>query len=159
MAFADTDPDGEPFINVTHRVGANRDWDDLLAVQAMLKLTYETYIPLKKGKPTKGPVSVTGKPAKDTPILIAPYQKVMMKRAKPQGDINPAVAKSLRALLNSTIFQLNNSSSMALVTLGEGDLIPYLIKNYPLLAPRLQAVMPSVVVPRSEWERPADVEY
>ena len=78
MAFIDTDAHHDLFVNVSHRVGATGSWDDLLAVQLMLEFIYSNSVPLKKTKPTKGPVTVTGKAAPDSPILIAHFQKTIM---------------------------------------------------------------------------------
>jgi hypothetical protein len=138
MAFIDTDTGGDPFVNVTHRVGKTGDWDDLLAVQLMLQLVYANSTPLKKTKPTKGPVTVTGKPAADTPVLIAHFQKVSMKRSKPQGFINKAVGTA-RAKEETTIWMLNVMTSTMLACTGSSDtVISYLKKKAPQLASSLK---------------------
>ena len=89
MAFVDTFF-GDPFLNVTQRVGKTGAFDDLLFVQIMLKFLFTHRTDLQRVNPVKGEISVTGQPAKDTPILIAAYQKHAMKRAKPEGFINRA---------------------------------------------------------------------
>jgi hypothetical protein len=139
MAFVDHDTGDDAFVNVSHRVGKTGDWDDLLVVQLMLQLVYTNSTPLKKTKPTKGPITVTGKPAADTPILIAHFQKTILKRSKPQGFINKAVGTA-KAKEETTIWMLNVMTSSVLAFTGSSDtIISYLIKKAPLLAPRLQS--------------------
>ena len=138
MAFIDSDASDDPFVNVTHRVGKNGDWDDLMVVQLMLEFIYANSPTLKKTKPTKGPVTVTGKPAADTPILISHFQKTRMKRSNPQGFINRA-AGTAKQKENSTIWVLNVTVSMILAAISSPDsVISYLKKKAPLLASSLQ---------------------
>jgi hypothetical protein len=138
MAFVDYELDDDSFVNVTHRVGRTGDWDDLLVVQLMLEFLYSQVPILKKTKPTKGPVTVTGKPAADTPILIAHYQKTIMKRPKPQGYINRAVGTG-KQKESYTILKLNRHMEMVLVVIDSSDsVISYLKKKAPLLASALK---------------------
>jgi hypothetical protein len=139
MAFVDLDAGGDSFVNVTHRVGKGGDWDDLLVVQLMLELVYANFIPLKKTKPTKGPVTVSGKPAADTPILIAHFQKIVLKRSKPQGFINKAVGTA-KAKEGFTIWMLNVVTSNVLAfTRSPDSVITFLVKKAPLLASKFQS--------------------
>lgn len=138
MAFVDIDENDETFVNVTHRVGKTGDWDDLLVVQLMLELVYANFIPLKKTKPTKGPVTVTGKPAADTPILIAQFQRIVLKRLRPEGFINKAAGTS-QSKQNSTIWMLNVITSTVLAATRSPDsVISYLKKKAPMLASSLK---------------------
>ena|ERR1044072_8041471 len=142
MAYIDYDNSEDPFVNVSHRVGAKGDWDDLYVVQLMLEFIYIYDSTLKDTKPTKGPVTVSGKPAADTPILIAHYQKTFMKRSHPQGYIDRAVRKD--NLFNSTIYRLYRHMDILLGSLGFvttsnfNNVISYMKKRVPLLAPRLK---------------------
>jgi hypothetical protein len=138
MAFVDYDSAGDPFVNVSHRVGKTGDWDDLYAVQAMLEFLYAYDPTLKKTKPTKGPVTVTGKPAADTPILIAHFQKVSLKRPKPQGYINKAVGTA-KEKMDFTIWRLNSRIDGLFALIGSSEtVISYLKRKYPLLASSLR---------------------
>ena len=105
MAFVDTFL-GDPFINVTQRVGKTGAFDDLLFVQIMLKFLFTEANDLKRINPVRGAISVTGQPAKDTPILIAAYQKHRLKRPKPEGFINRAVG-SENQKFRFTILKMN----------------------------------------------------
>jgi hypothetical protein len=137
MAFVDHDTSGDPFINVTHRVGKTGDWDDLIVVQLMLEFVYANDPVLKKTKPTKGPVTVTGKPAADTPILIAHFQKKILKRSKPQGYINKAVGTA-KQKETFTIWYLNLRVTNLLAVLRSSDtVIDYLAKKLPLITPKV----------------------
>ncbi len=139
MAFIDTDASEDAFVNVTHRVGKTGDWDDLLVVQLMLEFIYKTSPTLKRTKPTKGPVTVTGKPAADTPLLIAHFQKTRLKRSHPQGYLDRAVGEA-KAKENSTIWFLNVTMSMALAATRSTDsVISYLKKKAPTLASSLKS--------------------
>lgn len=113
MAFRDTNF-GDPFLNVTLRVGKTGRFDDLLFVQLMLKLVFTEATNLKRVNPVKGQISVTGQPAKDTPLLIAAFQKHSMKRVKPQGFINRAVGSDAQKL-QFTIVQLNSLCDLILM--------------------------------------------
>lgn len=136
MAFIDYDSIGDPFINVTHRVDGTGDWDDLLVVQLMLDFVYSMVPALRKSKPTKGPITTSGKPATDTSILIKHFQKVQMKRVKPDGIVDRADGKRKE---NSTIYQLNTLMSIILVALESPDtVISNLTRKEPLLGPFLQ---------------------
>ncbi|MEW6125749.1 MAG: hypothetical protein AB1757_01690 [Acidobacteriota bacterium] len=138
MAFVDQDNSGDRFVNVTHRVGKSGDWDDLLTVQLMLEFVYTNDNRLKKSKPIKGPITVTGRPARDTSILIAHYQKIVLKRAKPQGFIDRAVGKNKE---KSTIWALDSHMNLLLAALRSSDTaITYLKKKAPLLASSLITV-------------------
>lgn len=140
MAFVDYDSIGDPFINVTHRVGKTGDWDDLYVVQLMLEFIYTTSIPLKKTKPTRGPVTVTGKPAADTPILIAHFQKKILKRSKPQGYVNKAVGTA-KQKETYTIWHLSQHMSLLLAAIASPDsVISYLKKKVSLLASSLRTM-------------------
>lgn len=136
MAFIDYDSVGKPFVNVTHRVSNKGDWDDLCAVQFMLQFIYSFDPKLSKAKPIKGLPSVARPGAADTPILIAHFQKTVLKRAKPQGYLDQAVGKTKK---NSTIWHLNQYTTMVLSSVGAPfvDAISYLKKVCPLLAPKL----------------------
>ncbi len=139
MAFVDHDTSGEPFVNVTHRVGKTGDWDDLLVVQLMLEFVYANDPMLKKTKPTKGPVTVSGKPAADTPILIAHFQKKILKRSKPQGYINKAVGTA-KQKETFTIWHLNLRVTNLLAVLRSPDtVIDYLAKKVPLVTPKVRS--------------------
>jgi hypothetical protein len=136
MAFIDYDSVGNPFFNVTHRVSNRGDWDDLYAVQFMLELIYTFDPKLSKSKPIKGPVSVVRPGAADTPILIAHFQKTILKRAKPQGYLDQAVGKTKE---KSTIWHLNQYTTMYLSSVGAPfvDAISYLKVRWPPLAAKL----------------------
>lgn len=105
MAFVDTFM-GDPFLNVSRRVDKTAAFDDLLFVQIMLKFLFTENPGLSRVNPVKGPISVTGLPARDTPLLIAAFQKHEMKRAKPQGFINKAIGNDAQKL-RFTIVQMN----------------------------------------------------
>jgi hypothetical protein len=138
MAFVDYDSLREPFVNVTHRVGKTGDWDDLFVVQAMLEFIYTHNKVLKKTKPTKGPVTVTGNSAADTPILIAHFQNKVLKRAKPQGYINRAVGTA-KQKENYTIWMLNTHMTELLAATRSSDtVLSYLSKKVPLITHTLQ---------------------
>lgn len=136
MAFIDYDSRNNPFVNVTHRVSNKGDWDDLCAVQFMLQLIYTFDPKLSKSKPIKGPVSIARPGAADTPILIAHFQKTILKRAKPQGYLDQAVGKTKE---NFTIWRLNQYTTMYLSSVGSPfvDAVSYLKKVCPLLGPKL----------------------
>ena len=135
MAFIDVDSSGEPFVNVTHRTGARGDWDDLLAVQGMLKLVY-TYNPvLNKSNPLKEEFLVTGKPSSATSTLISHFQRHVRK--KPVGYLDKAFGKNKD---NYTIWTLNSRCSMILAVLkyAQGKTHIFLRTHWPLLEPMLR---------------------
>ena len=113
MAFVDTFL-GEPFMNVTQRVGKTGTFDDFLFVQIMLKFLFTEDPTLKRFNPVKGEISVTGQPVKDTPLLIAAFQKHFLKRAKPEGFINRAGGSDTQKR-RFTILQLNLRCESVLV--------------------------------------------
>jgi hypothetical protein len=136
MAFVDQDSDNDYFVNLSHPVDASGDWDDLYVVQAMLEFIYTVNPKLAKARPIRGPITVTGKPAKDTPILIAHFQKTQMKRTSKLGFINPALGKVKEG---STIWALNQHMTMILLGLkSPHTVISYLIEKFPLLASSLK---------------------
>ncbi len=136
MAFVDRDSYDDFFVNVSHRVGKSGDWDDVYIVQAMLEFIYTTNPKLRKSKPTKGPITVTGKPAEDTSVLIAHFQKMYMKRAKPQGYLDQAIGKTKE---NATIWQLNQHMTAVLLAVRSPEnVISYLKRKAPLLGPSLR---------------------
>lgn len=142
MAFVDTFL-GDPFMNVTQRVGKTGTFDDLLFVQIMLKFLFTQDPRLKRFNPVKGEISVTGQPAKDTPLLIAAFQKRFLKRAKPEGFINRA-AGSDKQKGRFTIVQLNLRCELVLAVTGSSiknilELLAFLspFAPSPILEPRV----------------------
>jgi hypothetical protein len=134
MAFVDTIL-GDPFLNVTQRTGKTGAFDDLLFVQAMLKLMFTEATNLKRINPVKGPISVTGLPAKDTPLLIAAFQKHSLKRANPQGFVNRAVGSEDQKF-RFTIVQMNLTCDMLLAALQfPGQIIDFLTLISPFPPP------------------------
>lgn len=105
MAFVDTFM-GEPFINVTQRTGKTGLFDDMLFVQIMLKFLFTENPVLSRFNPVKGPISVTGLPARDTLLLIAAFQKHALSRTKPEGFINKAIGNDV-GKRRFTIVQMN----------------------------------------------------
>ena len=105
MAFVDTFM-GDPFLNISQRVGKTGAFDDMLFVQIMLKFLFTEHPGLRRFNPVKGPISVTGSPAPDTPLLIAAFQKHEMKRPKPEGFINRANGNDALKM-RFTILQMN----------------------------------------------------
>lgn len=137
MAIVDRDETGDPFVNVTHQVGASGDWDDLLVVQALLDLVYTYNDKLRKSSPIKGRVTVTGKPAPDTVPLIRHFQQTVVKQNPPKGYINHANAPRKKY---STIWHLGLRAEQILIAGGQfSNPIQYLKAAYPLLAPILSA--------------------
>ncbi len=125
----------EPFANVTLRVGRNGSWDDLLLVQFMLYIVFSR-TNVAGDNPIPGDISVTGKPAADTPILIAAFQKHVMKRAKPQGYIDQATGKNKHL---STIYQLNRVVEQYVqYDYPEDTLFGFISWKLPLLEPMLK---------------------
>jgi hypothetical protein len=110
--FIDTFLD-EPFINVSFRVGKTGVIEDLLMVQLMLKFLFTESPSLKKVNPVKGEITVTGRPARDTTLLIAAYQKHHLHRPKPQGYVNKAEGTDQQKRL-FTIVQMNLHIEMIL---------------------------------------------
>ena len=130
MAFIDKNENESVFINVTQRVGATGRADDLLAFQALLDIVYTSHYQLRKSKPTKGPVSVTAKPARDTVILIKHFQQTIMMRPKPQGYINRSSGKNTNY---STIYTLSTLAELVSIQAGFTSLFHCLRVMHPLL--------------------------
>jgi len=130
MAFIDKNENESEFINVTQRVGSTGRADDLLAVQALLAIVYTSDEQLRKSKPTKDPVSVTAKPARDTVILIKHFQQTIMRRPKPQGYINRSSGKNTNY---STIYVLSTMAELVSIRAGFNSLFHCLRVMYPLL--------------------------
>src|ERR1041385_117504 len=105
MAFVDKFM-GDPFLNVTQRVDKNGLFDDILLVQIMLKFLFTESPPLSRINPAKGPITVNGIFAQDTPLLIAAFQKQIQKRQKPQGFLNKAIGVDAQKS-RFTIVQMN----------------------------------------------------
>ena len=105
MAFVDTF-EGDNIINVSQRTGKTGAFDDLLFVQIMLRFLFTENTGLRRVNPVKGPISVTGLPAPDTPLLIAAFQKHGMRRAKPEGFVNRATGSDA-VKSRFTIVQMN----------------------------------------------------
>ncbi len=138
MPFIDTDSSNDPFVNVSHRVGETGDWDDLLAVQLMLEFVYSTSSLLKKTKPIRGPITVNGKPAPDTPILIAHFQKTILKRANPKTFMDKAVGKA-KDKENYAICRLSQYVDWMLASIGSSEnVVSFLRRKVPLLASSLK---------------------
>lgn len=126
MPFIDRDEDGEKFVNIVNRVGTTGNRDDVLAIQAMLEVIYDK----KPWSPVKH-ITVSGKPAKDTIILIKYFQQTFLNRQNPQGYINRSSGQHTQY---STIWQLNRVAEMNLIakTITAG-LIKYLKARCPEL--------------------------
>lgn len=134
MAFVDT-INSDKFLNVTQRVGKTGAFDDMLFVQIMLKFLFTEVPGLKRNNPIKGPISVTGLPAKDTPILIAAYQKQVLKRARPQGFINRAQGSDNQKF-DFTIVRMNFHCEVILAALQfPGQIIDFLALVSPFPPP------------------------
>lgn len=135
MAFADKDEYGSTFYNVSNRVGTTGMWDDFLLVQTLLFILYSGHSVLKKASPIKQEfISKTGKPAKDTVILIKHFQQTMMNRKNPQGYINKSSGKNT---VFSTIVALNNMAESVLLQSGFESLFHGLTVLSPALKPIL----------------------
>lgn len=137
MAFLDTDDYGDDFINVDGRTGATGGWDDVLAVQALLQLIFAHATDLKRTSPVKGGLTPTGKGSKETSQLIAHFQKVRLKRAKPQGFVDQAVGDRKSSF---TIAALNGVATIVLLGIKSPhrDAVSYVRETFPLLAPKLR---------------------
>ena len=105
------------FWNVSQRVGTTGIYEDFMLVQMLLKIIYTEGDTFLK-KPIKGEISVTGRPAPDTPVLIAHYQKHVMHRAKPEGYVNKAVGSD-KHKFSFTIVSMNRIAAGALT--GDTD--------------------------------------
>lgn len=119
MAFSQRDDFGDYFANIELSVGSGKanKWDDVLVVQSLLAIIYETWGPLISGRPTKDPVAVDTKLGANTPQLIAHFQRTVMKRSQPQGYVNraPAGGKNLQF---STLYQINLRAAMVMATVS-----------------------------------------
>ncbi|MEP6902208.1 MAG: hypothetical protein ABJA66_10690 [Actinomycetota bacterium] len=107
---------GDDFINVSLRVGKTGAFDDVLAVQMMLKFIFENSPLLKKVNPVKGPILVNGQASPQLPMLIATFQKHIMHRPKPEGFINKAVGTDDQKG-RTTIWRLNTRCEFILAVL------------------------------------------
>src|SRR5262245_5000414 len=124
MATVLKDFEGKRFINVDQRVGPrapgfpNRP-NDVLVVQAMLANVYNEDSVFRSIRPTKGPAVVSSTLQKDTPTLIAHFQRVVLKRPKPQGFINHAT-RTDQQLVFSTIWRLFRTAETTILLNGFG---------------------------------------
>src|SRR5262245_6471970 len=94
MATVLKDFEGNDFINIDQSVGRGKAHanppNDVLVVQAMLAIVYNEDPSFRSKRPTKRPAVVSSKLERDTPTLIAHFQRIVLKRPKPQGFINHA---------------------------------------------------------------------
>jgi len=141
MARRDTDGFGDLFANLNNPVGSTGNPDDVMVVQGLLQLHWEFSTAAQHLVPSKPPVD--GATSKTNTILIAQFQKEIMKRPKPPGFVNPATRFDVKSLSGSTIWMLNQRATVILAASGRGKLNPvdYLITNFsaltgPLGAPR-----------------------
>ena len=134
MARRDIDEFGDPFANIDNRVGASGTSDDVMVVQGLLQLHWQHSKEAQRLVPTKPPVD--GAAHKSNTILISEFQKSQLKRAKPEGFINPAKRLDMKSLFGSTIWQLNSRANMVLAATRSPhkNAVEFLITNFPKLA-------------------------
>jgi hypothetical protein len=134
MARRDFDETGTPFANISNRVAASGTPDDVMVVQGLLQLHWDFSKQAQRLVPTRPPVD--GAAHKSNTILITQFQKDIMKRAKPQGFVNPATKFDLKSLSASTIFVLNGRANLILAAISSPhqDSVEFLIANFPKLA-------------------------
>lgn len=135
MAYIQRDGSGDNlYISVHQPVGLGKAnaGDDVLLVQALLFITYKENPYFAKKRPTKEPAYPTTKLQATTPTLIAHYQKVMLKRPKPQGYINP-IPTDPKHHQTSTLYRLFAHCDLFYTAMGMGDLTERLQADYPEL--------------------------
>lgn len=135
MAFLQLDPGGDLFINIGNSVGkgkANTD-NDVLVVQALLAIIYNNSPPFKKRRPGNRPAVVSFKLEKDTPALIADFQRVRLKRPKPQGFCDQAPSSKGKQINFNTLFNLWGTASLIQAATSPEDLLPRLQREHPSL--------------------------
>jgi hypothetical protein len=147
---------GELFVNVSQSVGTKKanTPEDVLVVQALLAIVYNENPRFKAQRPTKGPAVVSSRLEPGTPTLIAHFQRTQLKRPKPQGFINKALASG-RQLEFSTIFQLNSVAEFTDAFVNPGrdkSVIARLKREHPALASLRQETSEIVITERPSRE-------
>ena len=136
MAFLQMHPVDGDFINIGNSVGAGKANapNDVLVVQALLGIIFNDGGPrFKKLRPGNRPVVVSSKLEKDTPKLIAIFQREQLKRPHPQGFCDQAPATTSRQLDFNTLFNLFGTASLVQAALSLEELIPRLEREHPTL--------------------------
>jgi len=135
MAFLQRDPGGDDFINIGNSVGTGKanTPNDVLVVQALLAIVFNNITRFKRLRPGNRPVVVSSKLEKDTPKLIAIFQREQLKRPHPQGFCDQAPATTSRQLDFNTLFNLFGTASLVQAALSLEDLIPRLGREHPTL--------------------------
>jgi len=134
MARRDLDFAGDPFANIDNPVTASGTWDDVMVVQGLLLLYWQTSKMAQRAVPSTPPVD--GATHKTNSILIGEFQKEFMKRRTGAGFVNPALHFDAKSLAGSTIYQLNVRAVPALLKLKHPfkDAIEFLVGSFPKLA-------------------------
>ena len=136
MAFLQRDPGGDDFINIGNSVGTGKanTPNDVLVVQALLAIVFNNITRFKRLRPGNRPVVVSSKLEKDTPKLIALFQREELKRPNPQGFCDQAPATTSSQLKFSTIFNLFGSASAIQNGLNGEDLVTKLQRDHSSLS-------------------------
>jgi hypothetical protein len=136
MAFLQRGPGDEDFINIGNSVGTGKanSPNDVLVVQAVLAIVFNNDIKLKKLRPGNRPPVVSSKLEKDTPKLIAVFQRVQLKRPNPQGFCDQAPASASSQLKFSTIFNLFTNASLIQAGLTGEDVTTKLQRDHSSLS-------------------------
>jgi len=155
MAFVDRDHLGENFVNVSMMVGPRRAnfRDDVTLVQVLLILHFgsggKAAGRLQHTSVDLGQI-VLGTYDDNTGTLIKDFQRLFLRRPKPEGYIQRASGKNKS---HFTIYQLYLQAQLLLAaSRNPRDLIDYL-KGFPSLGPSLQVPGPP---PREHRE---EIEY
>jgi len=135
MAFLQRDPGGDDFINIGNSVGTGKanTPNDVLVVQALLAIVFNNITRFKRLRPGNRPVVVSSKLEKDTPKLIALFQREELKRPNPQGFCDQAPATTSSQLKFSTQFNLFGRASLFQAAISPEELIPRLEREHPTL--------------------------
>lgn len=153
MAFMQQDSLGEEFINIHQPVGRGKSANspqDVLVVQALLAIVYNEHPFFRRRRPTKGPAVVSSKLERDTPTLIAHFQRVHLKRSAPQGFVNkaPSTAKAEQTSTLIHLFSICDTVQSS-VLLSEERVPDRLKREHPSLR-GLVLLNETVISPREE---------
>lgn len=149
MAFVQAHPGGDFFINIGQSVGRGKanTPNDVLVVQALLEIVYNSP-KFKKRLPGGRPAVASSTLQKDTPALIADFQRLVLKRAKPQGFCDPAPDTNSSQLDFNTLFRLWGTAELIDAALNGGrdrDVLARLQREHPSLRNLPQRVSPTVI--------------